>query len=222
MEFSELSSPIIVVGMHSAGTSLLAKIVNMAGVFMISDIPEHHEDRFFSHDINNKMMLNNRWHVIPLMSVEEMMKKWDKFSCRIEHDLPNRLQDHGYDGKSLWGFKDPRTCILLPIYFRLWPNAMVLHIKRDVDMIADSMTRIGKPRNSTIEFRRELAVLYMKRVSEYGPRFSGGFVELSYEELCLCPTEVIKSLVNKIGLALNDDLLKFLQNGVYKKRIKKG
>ena len=222
MKFSELPSPVIVVGMHSAGTSLLAKIVNMAGVFMIPDMPEHHEDLFFSHEINNKLMLNNQWHVIPLMSEEAMMTKWDRFSSRIENELPQRMIEHGYNGKSAWGFKDPRTCILLPMYLRLWPKAVVLHIKRDVNMIADSMTKIGKPKDVSVEYRKELAELYMARVALYGPQFSGGFHELSYEDLCLHPVKVTKKLVEGLGLTLNDELLSYLQNSVYKKRIGKG
>jgi hypothetical protein len=50
----------------------------------------------------------------------------------------------GYNGKSKWGFKDPRLCVVLPLYLKLFPKAQVVHIRRNPNDVAASLGKRKK------------------------------------------------------------------------------
>jgi hypothetical protein len=108
----------------------------------------------------------------------------------------------GYDGHSPWGFKDPRLCILLPLYLKIFPDAKVVQIRRNPNDIAASLTRRPKPGQgiqTDVNFWHELTAAYSDRVEEYAPKFKHHHV-LSYEELCTDPKNVIKPLLEFLEL----------------------
>ena len=118
-----MTSPqvVCVLGMHRAGTSVLARALAAIGVELgdnllgpLEDNPKgFFEDRdVFS--LNEQLLsdIGHKWSSIGLIGVEDLAshKHGDAFD-RAVHILKNNNSRY-----PLWGFKDPRTARLLPFW----------------------------------------------------------------------------------------------------------
>jgi hypothetical protein len=145
--------PIIVIGMHRSGTSLLSNLLDKASVFMGSDLDIHHESNFFI-DINRWLMeqCGGRWDTPA--SIEYLFSDDDVFNIFKTH-ITGLLQSryareylgkkYGEGHRSLldldfpWGWKDPRTTITLPLWLSIFPEAKVIHVLRHGVDVASSL-----------------------------------------------------------------------------------
>lgn len=115
-------TPIIIGGSGHSGTRIFAQSLEANGVFMGIPRLTQHPD---SHDL---MIINllSRW-VIPYRSgslsdeAKERMKR--EFRWRLRICLPFRWR--------LWGFKNPRTMLLLDFFNDLFPEMKFIHVLRD-------------------------------------------------------------------------------------------
>lgn len=207
VESLEPGPPVLVVGMHNAGTSILTEIIHRCGVFMCPDMP-HHECRYFTHFIHDDLLLGSRekWAELPIMSVEKTLAFEPLIKDLITRCwLPDYLR-FGYDGVSPWGVKDPRLCIFLPLYLKLFPEAKVVHIHRDPEDIAASLTRRPKKGigiETDIDFWRKLTAAYQARCAEFVPQFRQHY-ELSYEKLCTDGESEVKPLLEFLDVPVEN------------------
>lgn len=213
--------PVIVLGMHHSGTSILAEILHKSGVFMQADM-RHHESKFFV-EINDEMIMGGggNWAKLPIMTVAEVMSKRDTVQRRIEKKAMQKYLATGYDGGSRWGFKDPRTCVTLPLYLEIFPNAHLLHIVRNENDVAVSLstnTKKGVGRNSDPGFWKELQRQYVARARTLGQRHKF-YHEFHYEDFCLHSPEVIRRVFEFLNLPFAAVTEKFLQDNIYTHRI---
>lgn len=147
--------PIIILGMHRSGTSLLTRMLERLGLFVGARTETHREATFF---------LNlNRW------LLRQAGAQWDRpapFDDLLAHDPSRRraveyLEDHcesfrrieyvGLDRylddgppwtfESPWGWKDPRNTYTLPIWEEVFPEPKVVYIERNGVDVADSLYR---------------------------------------------------------------------------------
>jgi len=195
--------PVLVLGMHHSGTSILAQVLHHNGVFMHANMA-HHESRFFTKRVNDRLIMggDGAWARLPIMPVDAVMAKLEKARSVIRRNALEKYVAAGYDGRSRWGFKDPRTCVLLPLYLELFPNAQLLHIVRDEDAVADSIARGAKEGVGRVEDReywKELRRQYVARARDHGRRHQH-YEELAYEDLCASPVEVMRPIFAYLGL----------------------
>jgi glycosyltransferase involved in cell wall biosynthesis len=147
--------PIVVTGMHRSGTSMAAALVRSAGVSVRNDDvgpkePNRHgyfEDAEFL--ALHREMLDAAtaggtgghpdwgWTETEHLDLSVL----EAFRDRAKHLIHERL--HNSDGMC-WGWKDPRTVILLPFWDQLLPptTQYVFVYRRPWD-VADSMQRLG-------------------------------------------------------------------------------
>jgi len=213
--------PVIVLGMHHSGTSILAEILHRSGVFMQANM-RHHESKFFV-EINDELVLGGgaNWAKLPIMPVAELMSKLEAVRHRVEKKGLQKYLEAGYDGVSRWGFKDPRTCVTLPLYLEIFRNAQLLHIVRNENDVAVSLSaneKKGVGRNADLQFWQELQRQYVERVREYGWRHKSYF-EFRYEDFCLRPVEVMQNVFEFLGVPFTDMTEEFLKDNVYAHRV---
>jgi Sulfotransferase family len=125
-----LSKQLIIAGAHRSGTSATAQLLHRAGLFLGEHLdppsPSNpyglFEDREFQ-AWHNAILLDNgtTWQVtrrfLPVISPT----RWNqlrKLVARREAEHP------------LWGWKEPRTCLLLEIWKHILPNAKCLGVYR--------------------------------------------------------------------------------------------
>jgi hypothetical protein len=217
--------PVIVLGMHHSGTSILAEILHRHGVFMHANMP-HHESRFFTIEINDEMIMGGgaSWANNPIMPVAEIMTKLEAVRACIEKKAYVNYIASGYDGLSRWGFKDPRACVILPLYLEIFPNAQLLHIIRNEDDVAASLAarkKKGLGVNPDVDFWKALWRQHVSRARKYGGRHKH-YHELSYEDFCLRPVEVVKEVFNHLDVSFTKATEQFLQENIYTHRINIG
>ena len=143
--------PVIVIGMHRSGTSMLTRFIQDLGVFMGKDLSENDESKFF--------MNLNRWLLFQAgasWDVPRAVDHMDPVFVERSADLAKRrlgsVLSKQYLGfgrflkyrnvcniRESWGWKDPRNTLLLPVYQKLFPEARVVHIYRNPIDVAVSL-----------------------------------------------------------------------------------
>jgi hypothetical protein len=180
--------------MHRSGTSLVAGILNLMGVYlgpaehMMKPNPDNPKG-FWEHqgltDLNDKILtrLGGSWHEPPAFP-----PRWE-----LSPDLED-LREEAYGiirddmaKRELWGWKDPRTCLTLPFWQQLVPDMQyVICLRNPVD-VARSLERRDK---FTLRKASELWTTYVTlsiRHSSGKPR-----MYIFYEDLMRDPQRALE------------------------------
>jgi hypothetical protein len=208
--------------MHGSGTSILAEVLDASGLFLGVDA-DHHENGFFREQVAELVLgREDRWAELPLPGVEEVLAFVPAARARIEAGWLARYRALGYDGASPWGFKDPRSCVILPLYLAIFPGARVLHIVRSADDVAASLARrrkrgVGRLRDAA--HWRRLAQAYVERVRACARELSGRYLEVAYEPFCREPARVAAGIFDFVGLAFGPDTRRLVAERVHDRAI---
>lgn len=150
--------PVIIIGMHRSGTSLLTRVLQQAGFFMGRDASRN-EEAAFTNAINAWLFRQASATWERPQSMDELLADTD-----LRPDLVDYLEGIvrgpasarflgpgrwlGTRGRGMfgqhqaWGWKDPRNTWTLPFWLELFPDARVLHIVRHgVDVAASLRSR---------------------------------------------------------------------------------
>jgi hypothetical protein len=206
-------APVLIVGMHNSGTSILAEILHKSGVFLGNNM-SHYESYFFSVFINDQLIMrgDKNWAKWPMMSVSEVMSYRDTVGPFIKkHWIADYLQN-GYDGVTLWGIKDPRLCVLLPLYLDLFPDARVVHIRRNPDDVAASLCqrkKHGVGKLDDFEHWRRLTLGYTERVIATAASLEN-YHEFEYESFCTRSEQVTQTLFEFLNIPFTDETVSLL------------
>lgn len=128
-------NPLIVAGFHRSGTSAIARSLHLGGLFLGDDLLGSEPSNPHGHFEDNEV-INIHQEILELSGTD--WKSHEPF----EPYVPARLWDavRGFvDARRQrqqatgepWGFKDPRVCLLLPIWLHVLPDADVLIVFRN-------------------------------------------------------------------------------------------
>lgn len=152
--YTDCKAPVIIVGMHRSGTSLLAKLLQDLGLFIGWEEDTHNEAIFFrdrnesllnayggSWDSPNEVCNNILSSNLRPLIVDRLKRDVTNFE-NISYLGPyKRLRFKTlYDITFPWGWKDPRNGLLLPIWLDIFPNAKVINIIRNAVDVAASLS----------------------------------------------------------------------------------
>jgi hypothetical protein len=184
----KVRSPIIIIGMHRSGTSMVSRLLEQLGLFMGGGKQRDSEALFFL-NLNDwllgqcsaswdnpkpfQYLLEHREarslavrYISYIMSTPRVASflGWSKY---VKYRSPARLDIP-------WGWKDPRNTFTLPIWLDIFPDAKIIHICRNGIDVANSLTvREDKGvavRSHAINSR--VRFLYMVRPKRGGFRYS--------------------------------------------------
>jgi len=137
--------PIMVLGMHRSGTTLLAQILDAAGVYMGSRLSGNHEPRLFQ-DANRQALdfFGCSWREITALPSSEALALGyagllQAMAHRLVEDMDYGFLDRSKPGQEHWGWKDPRNCLTAPLHLRLFRGARALFIFRRPRPVVDSL-----------------------------------------------------------------------------------
>jgi hypothetical protein len=164
-----IRSPVIIIGMHRSGTSLLTRMLKRTGVFVGWRLPDNQEASFFRR--HNDWLLHSsggRWDAPRSMmylyadadgvdAAEEYLRyRVSTFPC-LEFLGPARYLRYRsvFNVREPWAWKDPRNTVTLPLWIRLFPGARVVHIVRNGVDVADSLYR--RQKKGSLVARQEFA-----------------------------------------------------------------
>lgn len=131
---------LIVAGMHRSGTSLVTQWLHKCGLHMgenflgpaVGNVDGHFEDvdflNFHKETLRDQQLHESGLTEKPVQDIPLYAR--EKLKSIIE-DKNNRSHE--------WGWKDPRTCLFLPVYSQLIPDARYLIILRDYQSTVSSL-----------------------------------------------------------------------------------
>ncbi|WP_067560812.1 sulfotransferase family protein [Halofilum ochraceum] len=159
--------PIIIIGMHRSGTSLLTRVLGQAGLFMGRGASRN-EEAGFTNAVNAWLLHQasatwDRPESVDWLLEDESLRPWltDYLGGIVRGPASVRflgarrwLRYRGLDQVAEpWGWKDPRNTCTLPLWLDLFPEARVLHIVRHGVDVAESL-RVRREREVGRRTRR--------------------------------------------------------------------
>lgn len=164
--------PIIILGMHRSGTTMLTQILQDAGLFIGSDLEQNYESWFFLK--HNDWLLRQAgatWYnptsitwitnhpKINKLNVEYLDYRIQSVAARQYLGWKRYIRGQRL-GKGLnqpWGWKDPRTTFTFPIWKEIFPQAKIIHIYRNGIPVAASLRKREQERlqRSVSKFRKQ-------------------------------------------------------------------
>lgn len=179
-------APIIIVGMHRSGTSLLTRVLQQAGLFMGRGASRN-EEAAFTNAVNAWLFRQasatwDRPESMDWLLEEESLRPWllDYLGGIVRGPASARflgarrwLHYGGMDRvREPWGWKDPRNTCTLPFWLDLFPDARVLHIVRHGVDVAESL-RVRREREVAGRTRRYERHRRLYRSSPWAPKRRG-------------------------------------------------
>lgn len=212
---------IIVLGMHRAGTSAFTRLINLMGAYLAP------EDQFLPATPDNPKGYWERIDVLQLHEflLEKLDADWYLTSTvdlsRINDELAQTFRQRawkilqGLESHRPWVMKDPRLCLLLPLWLPMLEVPICVHVVRHPLATAHSL---AKRDSFPLHFGMALWEQYNARalaVSAGLPRFS-----MCYETLMERPLETVKALyeqlqicgVQPLRLPADREILAFLKS----------
>lgn len=152
----------IIIGCHRSGTSLTSMLANKIGVYIGDKLigPTHYNK--YGHFENIEFMrlhekwlkeLHSSWHDPP--SIESIKEHIPKFKNEAIEYV------NKFKREPLWGWKDPRNTIFLPVYLEIVENPHVIICLRDSISIAKSLSKRDK---FTFEYSKSVVKKYMEHL----------------------------------------------------------
>ena len=147
--------PIIVIGMHRSGTSLVSRLLDQSGVFP-GALKDHNHEALFFQVINDWILgqAGSSWDlpapfarllddpdVRPLVvgQMETLLRRpWVAAYLGLAGYLRRRSL---LEMERCWGWKDPRNTVTLPVWLDVFPGAKVVHVRRHGVAVARSLRR---------------------------------------------------------------------------------
>lgn len=229
--------PVIVVGMHRSGTSLLCRLLNQLGVHLGNDQGSINAESRHFRALNERILraVGGRWNepgpVLEALQSSAFRQTWTTY-----------LRDHmlsGWGGfrywggqrwlelrrgasPPLWGWKDPRTSLTLALWLGLFPQAHVVHIIRNGIDVAISLHRRQlaqrkrwrvhpdhrDPRGYDFRFCFSLWVHYQQHLLSFRETVPPEcYTEFRYETLLSEPLPTLRWLAGRIGLTVSEERL---------------
>jgi hypothetical protein len=149
--------PVIILGMHRSGTSMVSELLDALGLFVGRELQDDHESTWFL-DVNEQMMqrVSATWdRPLAWLDFSANSDAVDMTAAALEADVSSHrfrkflgrrgLNPAGLAPRPLasfdqpWGWKDPRTVFTLPVWLRLFPGARLVYIVRNGVDVAKSL-----------------------------------------------------------------------------------
>jgi Sulfotransferase family len=196
------SPPIVIGATGGSGTRVAARIVQRCGVYIGVNLNP-------AADARDLARYSSRW-------VDRFLVEPAKpgLQDRMLADLARVLEQHLAEGNGPpWGWKEPRSILLLPFFARVLPGMRFVHVLRDGRDIAFSRNQ-NQPRKHGRSFLGTDAdldsptgsITLWREVNLAAARFGEGelgerYLRIRFEDLCAEPEPVIGRMLGFLELS---------------------
>ena len=202
-----MSRCVVVLGMHRSGTSMVSGILQKLGIFMgerFRDADAHNENGYFEdldwRDINKAilMALGGTWYNPPRQNLVDKTSIHSELIC----DLIESREKY-----SVWGFKDPRTCITIPIISKHLPNPLYVYVRREPRDVVMSLMKRAQLRGYYREPESWLELVndYERRIKDF-LSMGNDFTTVTYEQITEDPDNQVMGLAYTVGIKDKDKI----------------
>jgi hypothetical protein len=136
------TNPLIIIGMHRSGTSLLTQWLYRCGLHVGDElmIANGANEQGYFEDMDFVRVHENLLRSSALPDTGLTDKALPELSSPKKETII-RLLEIKDTGPAPWGWKDPRTCLFLPVYRQLIPHAKYILIYRDYKFCVYSLIK---------------------------------------------------------------------------------
>lgn len=200
-----MESPVIVGGLGHSGTRIFAQLLEHNGVFV--GWPRLTRKRG-SYDLFLKSKLN-KWvepYIYGTLTDQELETMRGEFKSRLNILFPLRSKR--------WGFKNPRTLLILPEMHEIFPDMKFIHVVRDGRDISlgnefvsgNTYVNAFLSKDEKSLSESEKMILFWGRANRKGKAYcdehmSGQSMMVRFEELCEHPDRVIQEIAEFLDLS---------------------
>lgn len=142
-------TPLIVLGMHRSGTTLVSNVLDQLGLFMGSDKEVNNESLSFLL-LNDKLLhfthsfwdeVSGAYHFFDNIEAIEHAVNMLNYTFLDNAFFKQYLGRKKFDSvRGKWGWKDPRNTITFPLWLSIFPNAKFVFVYRNGVDVANSLT----------------------------------------------------------------------------------
>ena len=147
------ANPLIIIGMHRSGTTMIVRMLRELGMFMGASLEENEEATFFL-ELNDWLLAQSQagwYNPLNFKHITDEPVILDAFARYLDAYLATRkvknylgpqIYKKGIRLQTLvppWGWKDPRNTFTLPVWLKLFPGARVINIYRNGIDVAQSL-----------------------------------------------------------------------------------
>lgn len=187
---------IIILGMHRSGTSVLARLLNMAGIYFGPEgistganiqNPKGFWERRDIRNFNDTLLFANQfdWYKISQFDIsnleEDSVKQYQKSLSQVLLSM---------DAYRPWFVKEPRLCLLFPLWQELLEMPICLHIYRNPLEVAFSL----KTRNA-IPLLTGIALWEKYTVTAFNASRGFNRILVSYNDILSDPDQALDRLI---------------------------
>ncbi len=174
-------SPLIILGMHRSGTTMLTKALEKMGVF-VGDKKRHNYEATFFQTLNRWLLYqaNTTWDypehyqyiddVYFKQTQRVIAKRLETTAIREYLGNAKFLKCHSlFQLNFPWAWKDPVNSITWPVWLKLFPNAKFIHIYRNPFDVALSLQKREMQRAESFKIgrRRQLKERFLVQNFQY-------------------------------------------------------
>lgn len=213
---SNFDSPILITGVPRSRTSLVAGILDKCGAFggeTCGPTPHNKLGQFENVDIIRNItkdyLINAGYDKLGQKNLPESSE------LLIERNWRNKIHSilvkHGYDESYIWYHKDPKICLLWPIWENQFPQSTWLITKRKREEIIESCSKVTFLRN--LKTRKEIETFveeYFERLEEIKNNCSNVF-EINTDKIVEEDFSQIKEIIEKFDLSWDNKIINFVR-----------
>lgn len=224
--------PIIVLGMHRSGTTMLGELLGELGVFLGDECEVHGESKFIMACNEDVLRVSHSaWDDTRNLSyLYEYPSRVAKFVEKLKNSVANKLFIQSYVGvtnakayfqcSSPWGWKEPRTTVLWPLWKGVFPQAKFIFLYRNGIDVAESLRRrepaqIDLVNKSYPSLRCMKLSRAFKVWEEYNEQYFDlkkqnpevEILEICYEHLLENPRDNLRKIAQFLSLEVGADLI---------------
>ncbi|MBP0003650.1 MAG: glycosyltransferase [Cyanobacteria bacterium SBC] len=211
-----MSRTLIVTGMHRSGTSLMASLIQSVGIHLGDELLEADRRNRYGY-FEDKEFLEFQRSILQSCCVEDE-EGWTDWGWTVSerldrsrfHQFKERalqlIESREQNGK-LWGWKDPRTSLMLDFWHELLPDAKYLFVYRYPWDVADSIDRLNSAAfDEKVDRSLQIWSYYNRHVLDFYKRHPQQCLLVHTNAALSHPERFGKFLQTKLNLKLEDPL----------------
>ena len=201
-------SPLIISGMHRSGTSLIANFIHNSGIYLGERLLPANNSNPFGHYEDIDILDFHRGILEREFGHHMWVPDIPKILCSDINIAKSLVEKRSR--KTLWGWKDPRTCLFLSLWSSILRDAYYLFVIRKPDLVVESLNRRNKVRSYQFWRSNKFAkywYIYNYQCYIFIQKNRERCILISIDEVVRDPEYLINSLEMKLNFTFSNSKL---------------